>query len=735
MKKIHLFNFILSVLLVVSIPIVLLAQSVVQSRGVDALVNYESLKQFGPWDDRNYELTADDLKFLAPNEAELRDPIPAFFRVIMRKNSPDMLRSGPVQYPRSALQIFRLNYNGYLIDNQYYNKVRIQDGAYEVIMKQENNLNYDKKERKSALSEVKVTSPAGAAESAIKIHPLDPNIVIAGTNGPGSGQKMHYSQDGGLNWTQVELPFGGTCCDPTVDYSANGQYAYTATLGNCGGSGCAIWFYRSADNGMTWTDLQNVTPGDPRRELTINGSDKEYIHVDKHCGSPYLDNVYLTWHEGNIMQFAKSADKGNTWTKMSFSSDALGIGSDLVTDHLGNIYYVYPAFNSREILLKKSTDGGSTFQAGTISIASTQGSFAFPVPSMDTREVFIYTSVDADLSGGTYNGSIYAAWTDSYSATGANPSNNHSRIQVAYSRDQGVTWNIVTPHSTIDQSTVDRYHPWLAVGQDGKVHLVFYDTRNSMNRTGVDLYYTSSLDGGQTFSAPARLTTEISPKISDAFEFGDYNGFDHVVRQSSIFTDNRNEGSGNTVDVYSTTDIENGVLNINPFPHKPTSIFGPSIVCEGQENIPFEVPSAMNADSYQWSFSDNEVNISGNGASSVMLSGITTTGTLSLVSQNVCGNSAPQSMTVSIASAATCNITNCVKSSLSINNDTLAMADVFELIQSVESDGTIQPNDFKVFRAGSSIELSQGFTVESPSVFLAEISNCAEMLSEGENKK
>lgn len=159
------------------------------------------------------------------------------------------------------------------------------------------------------------------------------------------------------------------------------------------------------------------------------------------------------------------------------------------------------------------------------------------------------------------------------------------------------------------------------------------------------------------------------------------------------------------------------------------------MVCQGQDNIPFEVPIAMNADSYQWSFSDNEVNITGNGASSVMLSGMTESGTLSLVSQNACGNSAPQSMTVSIASAATCNIINCVKSSLSINNDTLAMADVFEILQSIESDGTVQTDDFKVFRAGSSIELSQGFTVQSPSVFIAEISNCAALLSEEENKK
>ena len=89
--------------------------------------------------------------------------------------------------------------------------------------------------------EVRITSPNGAAESAIKINPVNTDLVIAGSNGPGSGQVMHYSTDGGETWNgAAALPGGGTCCDPTVDWSSDGTLAYTATLGNCGGSGCQI---------------------------------------------------------------------------------------------------------------------------------------------------------------------------------------------------------------------------------------------------------------------------------------------------------------------------------------------------------------------------------------------------------------------------------------------------------------------------------------------------------------
>ena len=531
------------------------AQPVQQIRGVDSQVDYQKLNRLGPWDDRNYRLTARDLRILAPNEAELRVQVPAFFRVEMRRANPDMQRTGPAQYPRSALQIFRQMYGGYLVEGKLYRKAEFRDGTWKVLL----NGGVDKEVfqemgPEAFLSgEVRITNPNGAAESAIKINPVNTDLVVAGSNGPGSGQIMHYSNDGGTTWnTSAGLPGGGTCCDPTVDWSSDGSLAYTATLGNCGGGGCQIWFYRSSDNGQTWNDLS----GSPARRTlnTGGGNDKEFIHVDKFATSPHKDNIYATWHASNVMQFSRSTDLGNTWSTQAFSSasDQLGIGSDITTDKNGDVYYVWPAFNSQRILLRKSTDGGATF-GSVIEIAPTEASFTFPVPSMETRDVFVYASVDADLSNGPYGGSVYAAWTDSTGATGS-ASNNHARIQVAYSRNGGSTWSVTTPHETADQNSVDRYHQWLAVGADGKVHVIFYDTRRSASRTAVDVFYSFSDDGAQTWSTPSRITAELSPNIGDSFEFGDYNGLDIVMNDLiAIYTDNRNEsgGSSDSVDVYA----------------------------------------------------------------------------------------------------------------------------------------------------------------------------------------
>ncbi|MDH3744339.1 MAG: glycoside hydrolase, partial [Acidobacteriota bacterium] len=465
-------------------------------------------------------------------------------------------------YPRSALQVFKQVYGGFLVEGQIYDKlVRGSDGRLFVVL--ENGVPEEEALAQRFLGgDIRVTSPVGAAESAVAISPANRDLVIAGSNGPSGGQKMHYSIDGGASWNgAAALPLGGSCCDPTVDWSSDGSLAYTATLGGCGGGPllCNIWLYRSGDNGQTWNHLETVTPGDPRRELTNSqDSDKEYLHVDRHAGSAYKDNVYLTWHDNNVIQFARSTDSGNTWSTQAFSAaaDKLGIGNDLASDKSGNVYVFWPAFNSQKIWVAKSTDGGVSF--GTpVEVATTLGSFIFPIPSMDLREVFIYVSADVDLTAGPYAERIYVAWTDSTAATNPGvPSANHARIQVAHSSDGGATWNVTTPHETADAATVDRWHQWLKVGSDGTVHVVFYDTRQALpGRDAVDMYHSLSADGGVTWTTPNRLSTASSPSIADSFEFGDYNGLD--VRQTdliAIFTDNRNEGGppGDSVDVYAT---------------------------------------------------------------------------------------------------------------------------------------------------------------------------------------
>ncbi len=527
------------------------AQTIVQSRGVDARVDYASLNRFGPWDDRNYALTQEDLELLAANEAELENLIPAFYRVEMRQRL-GLPRTGPVQYPLSDLPAFFLNHGGYLVDGRLYRAARrLEDGRFEVLFEESQDYEtYLAAEKGVSTGEARVSSPNGAAESAVAISPANPDLVIAGSNGPGGGQRMHYSTDGGATWTQVDLPLLGTCCDPTVAWSSDGSYAYAAALNN---TITGVLFYRSADGGQSWDDLINEPGANPRRLIGSGGSDKEFIHVDVSPTSPFQDNIYLTWHQGNILRFSRSTDNGHTWSSpLIFNSDPSGIASDITSDADGNIYYSWASFTNQTIVVKKSTDGGLSF-APAVTVDNTNVSFNFRIPSQESRQAAIITCLDTDRTGGSFDGSVYVAWSDLNAPEQANADNNHAQVKVAYSRDGGATWTTTIPHETADVDDVDRWQQWLSVAPDGNVYVAFYDTRNTPSRTGVDVYFSVSEDGAQTWSAPRRLTTVTSPNISDGFEFGDYNGLDVDVNQlMAIFTDNRDEngGSAQSKDVY-----------------------------------------------------------------------------------------------------------------------------------------------------------------------------------------
>ncbi|MEM8998444.1 MAG: hypothetical protein AAGF23_26905, partial [Acidobacteriota bacterium] len=193
-----------------------------QERGVDSRVDYASLTKIGPWDDRNYSLTQEDLEQLRDDEERFRDPLPAFYKVGLRRAENLRSLSTPGFYPLFANPAFRRNYGGYLIDGQLYRGAIFRDGRYVITSQQPVMSHEEFLGTKAFGGEVRVN--VDAAESAIKIHPTNTDLVIAGSNGPG-GNEMHFSSDGGETWGETSLPLGNTCCDPTVDWNEVGTLA------------------------------------------------------------------------------------------------------------------------------------------------------------------------------------------------------------------------------------------------------------------------------------------------------------------------------------------------------------------------------------------------------------------------------------------------------------------------------------------------------------------------------
>ena len=500
-----------------------------QELGVDPNVDYASLAPLGPWDDRNYQITKQDLELLPENDQYLRN-VPLFYKIMARKANPNLGK----YYNRELYQSFLIEYGGLVVDGHWY-----KEGIGLYYHPNDLDGKPDPRFRGGDVNpdlEVVLTS---GAETTIEYNPDNNMQAVAGVNANG-GQSMYYSTDGGQSWTFSQVN-PSSCCDPTVDWSTTDvspQRVYQADLASCTASGCDIRASFSTDGGATWATMVEID-GD-------NQNDKEFIHVDRSPTSPHKDNIYITYHKGNVMQFARSTDFGVSWsTPVGLNTSDRGIGSDITTDSAGNIYYIYPSVSGAGLILMKSTDGGLNWQS-PVQITSLRGDFDFPIPAMETREVFIYAAADVDS-----NDNIYVAITDETadSAGGgqANPNNNRGEIRVFKSTNGGANWTeLDKPHANDGQlnsgNPIDRFHPWMMVGENDAIHIGFYDTRNSTNRTGVDFYYNVSLDGGATWlpQGEQRFSTQTSSNISGNFEWGDYNGLSVVGDKiAMIWTDHR----------------------------------------------------------------------------------------------------------------------------------------------------------------------------------------------------
>jgi hypothetical protein len=214
------------------------------------------------------------------------------------------------------------------------------------------------------------TSPR--SETDIRLNYLDSSKVIAASNDLNNPtQAQFYSVDGGSTWNQTNLPpVSGDAnqSDPAVDWTSDGT-AWSATLGVTSGFLLRVRTFTSPDNGATWTVEAN-----PSGSQT--GADREIMWVDHSPTSPFKDQVYLMWHNGTPVFFARrTAGPGGAWQTPLQLSDAettvLGIGGDIKTNSFGDIFVFWPdADGSRNILVVKSTDGGANFGA-PITIATT----------------------------------------------------------------------------------------------------------------------------------------------------------------------------------------------------------------------------------------------------------------------------------------------------------------------------------------------------------------------------
>jgi photosystem II stability/assembly factor-like uncharacterized protein len=175
----------------------------------------------------------------------------------------------------------------------------------------------------------------------IAVHPSNASIVLAATDGD-----ISRSADGGSTWT-TPLPWVYTQSQvyndtPQVVFDpANASIAYAATMQ--GG------LYRSTDSGVTWN---------PVAGSGLPGGFYSYMNVAIAPSNTSRLYLALKGSDNHLIGFYRSADNGDTWTQVGVPpSDDVAYWGWSMRVHPTNPNLIYAG----SLRLSMSTDGGKTW--------------------------------------------------------------------------------------------------------------------------------------------------------------------------------------------------------------------------------------------------------------------------------------------------------------------------------------------------------------------------------------
>jgi hypothetical protein len=233
-------------------------------------------------------------------------------------------------------------------------------------------------------------------------------------------------------------------------------------------------------------------------------------HNPQQVVAAYQDNAHIAY----------SSDAGKHWTTASgvappnyrVSGDvSVAFGNHghaflcyIAFDKLGTFNYWAHGATRNGIFVRRSEDGGHTWEAQDVAVAEQPTKPGIP---FEDKPYIV-----ADDSDGPYAGTLYVGWTRWTLVD--------SQILLSRSTDDGQTWSPpleIDTHRGLprdDNGAVEGFTG--AVGPDGALYVVWGD--------GEHILFTSSRDGGRTFE-PARDILETAPIMFDVQGVERCNGF------------------------------------------------------------------------------------------------------------------------------------------------------------------------------------------------------------------
>jgi hypothetical protein len=363
-----------------------------------------------------------------------------------------------------------------------------------------------------------------ANEPSIAINPRNPSQIVIGwrqfDSVSSDFREAGYSRssDGGAHWAAVKvLEEGVFRSDPVLEADADGTFHYLSLTVADGFFRTDL--FRSRDGGATW-----LPP------VFAQGGDKQWMVTDKTDG-PGRGNLYEAWNSmfnccGGRVDFTRSLDKGDSfegsisiptpnkmrWGTLDVGDDGTvymagvlnsGFGTGHAFSRSTNAWKVgeFPVFDRYQRLFL----GGETLARARVNPIGLIG------------QVWIAV----DRSSGTQSGNLYIL------ATIGLPSDEDNDLDVVFLRstDGGVTWS--TPKRVHDDPPEGGAKQWfgtMSVAPNGRIDVIWNDTRKDIDRLASEVYFTFSTDGGVTWSPNHPITPVFNPTLGypRQLKIGDY---------------------------------------------------------------------------------------------------------------------------------------------------------------------------------------------------------------------
>lgn len=317
-----------------------------------------------------------------------------------------------------------------------------------------------------------------ANEPSIAIDPNDPNKIVIGwrqfdtVDSDFRQAGWAYSHDGGETWTFPGSVLPGVFgSDPVLSVDSDGAFYYLSI------DFPESRLFKSFDGGKTWGQQSQVT------NYLL---DKPWMAIDRTIG-PGRGNIYIV---GWPTVLFRSADGGLTFPVIHddvIFRGTLDVGPDGTLYAVGGSRSFTYSANAWDLNAETVFTPHQQVDMGGTSFARCTGA---------TGQLVTQPWVISDHSQGPTHGNVYLL-----NSLDPDDSEDQCDLMFVRSTDGGETWG--APVRINDDEPHPHAAQWfstLAVAPNGRIDVAWNDTRNFRGQTVSELYYSYSMDGGQTWS-------------------------------------------------------------------------------------------------------------------------------------------------------------------------------------------------------------------------------------------